>query len=80
VGIEPTVAFAAGLQNQSFTIQGIEAFNMVGSDGLEPSVSEEGRFTVSCNSRYATRPKLAEIEGFEPSGLFRTRDFSKVLP
>lgn len=25
VGIEPTVAFAAGLQNQSFTIQGIGA-------------------------------------------------------
>ena len=58
VGIEPTVAFAAGLQNQSFTIQGIEAFNMVGSDGLEPSVSEEGRFTVSCNSRYANYPKI----------------------
>ena len=28
VGIEPTVAFAAGLQNQSFTIQGIEAFKV----------------------------------------------------
>ncbi len=28
MGIEPTVAFAAGLQNQSFTIQGIEAFKV----------------------------------------------------
>ena len=28
VGIEPTVAFAAGLQNRSFTIQGIEAYTI----------------------------------------------------
>ena len=34
---------------------------LVGSDGLEPSVSEEGRFTVSCNSRYANYPKLPSL-------------------
>ena len=30
---------------------------MVGGDGLEPPKTEVGRFTVSCNSRYANRPK-----------------------
>ena len=29
---------------------------MVGSDGLEPSMTEVGKFTVSCNSRYANYP------------------------
>lgn len=42
VGIEPTVAFAAGLQNRSFTIQGIEAINkMADSVGFEPTVPFE---------------------------------------
>ena len=31
---------------------------MVGGDGLEPPKTEVGRFTVSCNSRYANRPKI----------------------
>ena len=35
---------------------------MVGSDGLEPSMPEGGRFTVSCNSRYANYPlKLSSL-------------------
>ena len=35
---------------------------MVGSDGLEPSMTEVGRFTVSCNSRYANYPlKLSSL-------------------
>lgn len=29
----------------------------MGADGLEPSKTEVGRFTVSCNCRYAMLPK-----------------------
>lgn len=35
---------------------------MVGSDGLEPSMPEGGRFTVSCNSRYANYPFLLKLK------------------
>ena len=35
---------------------------MVGSDGLEPSMTEVGKFTVSCNSRYANYPFLLKFK------------------
>ena len=39
----------------------------MGEGGLEPPNSEEDRFTVCCNCRYATLPSNIEpIEGFEP--------------
>ena len=42
-------------------------FTFVGEGGLEPPNSEEDRFTVCCNCRYATLPSNSEpIEGFEP--------------
>ena len=42
----------------------------VGVVGLEPTMSEDGRFTVSCNSRYATPQYFAEAERFELSEPF----------
>lgn len=33
----------------------------MGSDGLEPSISEDGRVTASCNSRYANCPLFCII-------------------
>jgi hypothetical protein len=36
-------------------------------DGLEPTIPSGDRFTVCCNSHYATPPTISEpMEGFEP--------------
>ena len=34
---------------------------LVEADGLEPSMPEGGRFTVSCNSHYATLPNKGVV-------------------
>ena len=39
---------------------------LVGVDGLEPTIPWGDRFTVCCNSHYATLPFLEPMEGFEP--------------
>lgn len=39
---------------------------LVGARGLEPLKTLVGRFTVSCNCRYAIRPKLVLQSGLEP--------------
>ena len=40
---------------------------LVGMAGLEPAIPWGDRFTVCCNSHYATSPSICEpVEGFEP--------------
>ena len=52
---------------------------VVGSTGLEPVNSEEGRFTVFCNCRYTNYPiKMAEVDGLEPSTIRLTGERSAI--
>lgn len=53
---------------------------MVGTLGLEPRMTLVGRFTVSCNGRYATYPKMAEEVGFEPTVNLHPRLISSQVP
>ena len=37
----------------------------VGEGGLEPPNSSEDRFTVCCNCRYATPPRIFALQNYE---------------
>lgn len=49
-GVEPATLTFVAWRSNPLSYGSIS----VGAVGLEPTMSEDGRFTVSCNSRYAT--------------------------